>query len=130
MRLRRDILGAAAIIGALAAYWIGSEIHYSRSISPEGISTVADYFHRFGEPRGVHEIGREGKTYYMLFGRGPSALVFALPSSPPTYVFDDAGRFVEWCPDRGETRSGYNQRWPLSETGRVDVGTFKQRFGL
>jgi len=130
MRLRRDILGVAAIMGALVAYWIGSEIYYSRSISPKGVSTVAEYVHQFGEPRAVHQIGRDGKTYYMIFGRGPSPLVFALPSSPPTYVFDDAGRFVEWCPDRGETQSGYNQRWPLTESGRVDVGTFKQRFGL
>ena len=130
MRHRRDILGVSGIIAAVVAYWIGSEVYYSRSISPKAISTVAEYFHRFGEPRGVHQIQRENKTYYMLFGRGPSPLVFALPSSPPTYVFDDAGQLVEWCPDRGETQSGFNHRWPLSETGRVDTGTFKQRFGL
>ena len=70
MRLRRDILGVAVVIGALAAYWIGSEIHYSRSISPKGISTVAEYFHRFGEPRVIREVGRDGKTYYEFFGRG------------------------------------------------------------
>lgn len=130
MRFRRDILVAVAVIGGLAAYWIGSETYYARSISPQGITTVTQYFQRFGDPHGVHRIERDGKSYYMLFGRGPSPLVFALPSSPPTYVFDDRGAFVEWCPDRGETQSGYNQRWPLTETGRVDVGTFRQRFGL
>lgn len=130
MRIRRDILVGAAVIGGLAACWIGSEIYYARSISPQGVTTVAQYVKRFGDPRSVHQIDRDGKTYFMLFGRGPSLLVFAVPSSPPTYVFDDDGAFVEWCPDRGETRSGYNQRWPLRETGRVDVGTFKRRFGL
>lgn len=130
MRFRRDILVAAAVIGGLAAYWIGSEVHYARSISPHGITTVSQYIQRFGDPRFVHQIDRDGKTYFMLFVRAPSPLVFAVPSSPPTYVFDDTGTFIEWCPDRGETQSGYNQRWPLTETGRVDVGTFKQRFGL
>jgi hypothetical protein len=105
-------------------------VYYARGISPKGVSSVAEYIQRFGDPRAVHQIGRDGKIYYMLFGRGSSPLVFAVPSSPPTYVLDDAGRFVEWCPDRGETQSGFNQRWSLSETGRVDVGAFKQRFGL
>ncbi len=130
MRIPRHIPGAAAILGMLVAYWIGSEIYYFRSISPNGVSTVADYFHRFGEPRMVHQIERDNRTYYMLSGWGPSALLFALPSSLPTYIFDDAGRFVEWCSDGGEAQSGDNERWPLSKTGRMNVGAFKRRFGL
>lgn len=127
---KRDILVAAAVFGGLVAYWIGSEVYYARRISPQGVTTVARYVQRFGDPRAVHRIERDGKSYYMLFGRGLSPLVLAMPSSPPTYVFDDTGTFVEWCPDRGETQSDYDQRWPLSETGRVDIGTFKQKFGF
>lgn len=130
MRKLREILIVVSVIAALGIYWFCSEEHFARSVSPKGLSTVAQYIERFGDPALVHQVDRNGKIYYMLFGHGPSLPVFAFPSSPPTYVFDSSGTFVEWCLDRGETNSGYNERWPLTESGRVDVGTFKQRFGL
>jgi len=52
------MLMAVAILGGLAAYLIGSEVHYAHSISPKGIATVRDFFDRFGEPQRVQIVER------------------------------------------------------------------------
>jgi hypothetical protein len=115
----------------LLAGWIGIYSHYIRSISPEGVRSVADYFQRFGEPARVRQVQLHDQVYYELQGHLPSKLVMSvvLPSSPPSYIFDERGNFVEWCADPGDAHA-FMQRWPTSETGRVEVVTFKRRFGL
>ena len=117
-------------MGGLAAYWVASELYYARKITPRGVSTIAQYVELFGEPKVVHQLARDGKIYFMVFGRAPSLPILAMPSSPPSYVFDATGTLVDWCPDRGETQSGFNQRWSLAAAGRIDVGTFKREVGL
>jgi hypothetical protein len=117
------------VIIILLGYWVGSEIYHARSISPSGISTVADFFQRFGEPRFIRPVHREGNTYYELGGRAPSPSLFVFPSSAPAYIFDEQGRFVEWCSDPGDTPS-YRQRWPLTDTNKIEPATFKEKFGI
>lgn len=129
MRLRRDIFVAAAIIGGIAAYWIGSEVYYARSISPKSISTVREFFDRFGEPPRIRMVERGGQSYYEFTGRLPSRWLFAFPSAPPVYVFDEQGRFAGWCSDPGDAPS-YRSTWPLQSTNQVEVGVVRQKFGL
>ena len=101
MTLRR-IMVASALPLLVIGYWAGSEAYYARSISPVGVSSVSGYFRRFGEPRRVRQIEREGKRFFEFTGRGPSLPLLAFPSAPPCYVFDADGRCMEWCPDRGD----------------------------
>jgi hypothetical protein len=129
MRFRRDIVASVVVIVGLAAYWIGSEVHYARSILPTGITTARDYFARFGEPLFVQMVSHEGQSYYEFAGRLPSALSMATPSSPPAYVFDEQGRYVTWCRDPGDMPS-HRQHWPLQGTNLVEVGLVRQRLGL
>ena len=129
MRFRRDILVPAAVIGGLAAYWIGSEVHYARSISPAGISTVREFFDRFQQPRRIRMVERDGQSYYEFTGHLPSAWIIALPSSPPAYVFDEQGRLVSWCSDPGDAPS-HRRTWPLRSTNDVELGVVRQKFGF
>ena len=72
MRVKRQILIVGALLGLVVGYPVASEIYYHRSISPQGISTVRDFFNRFGEPRRVHMVQRDGQSYYEFTGRLPS----------------------------------------------------------
>lgn len=76
------------------AYVVGSEVYYARSISMNGVSTVRDFFDRFGEPRRVRTVQRDGQSYYEFTGPLPSGFVLATPSAPSAYVFDEQGRFA------------------------------------
>ncbi len=126
----REILITAAVVLLLFGAWLGSELYYSHSISPRGVSTVQDYFHKFGEPLRVRELERDGKVYFEFTGRRPSLAIFAMPSAPPSYVFEEGGTFVEWCPDRGETRSDYKQRWPLGVGKNLEISIVRKKFGI
>jgi hypothetical protein len=128
MRISRSNLIASAVIGLLGAYWLCSELYYCHRISPEGVATVQDYFDRFGEPRFVRLIQRDGQTYYEFNGHPPPAYVIAMPSGPPAYVFDLDGGFVTWCSDPGD-KPGYRRSWPLQSTELLDVGLVRQALG-
>lgn len=129
MRFRRDILAAVAVIGGLAACWIGSEVHYARSISSKGISSVKEFFEHFGEPRRVRMVQRDGESYYEFTGHLPNSWSGAVPSAAPAYVFDEQGRFTAWCRDPGDSPS-YRRTWPLQSTNEVAIGLVRERFGL
>ena len=126
---QRRMVGWSVMVFLPLAYLIGSEVFYARSISPEGVRDVAGYFQRFGEPRSVRLVERDGQTHYEFSGRLPARLTLAMPSAPPAYVFDAQGRFVEWCPDPGDTPS-YRSRYPLGVTGKVDAPEVRRRFGI
>ncbi len=46
MHFRRNVIVTTAVVGALAGYLIVSEAYYARSISPQGITSVAQYVQR------------------------------------------------------------------------------------
>lgn len=131
---KRRKRGRSFIISLLAAnlglfvYWISSEYYYAVSISPEGMSTASDYFKRFGDPTHVQIVNFEGKQFYDVTGNGPPLHVLALPSSRPSYIFDENGRLVDWCRDPGDFPAHHN-RWERSSTGRLSVAEFRQKFG-
>ena len=126
----RKIGTAVSIVLLLIGAWIASDLYYFRSISPKDISTVADFFQKFGEPRRARALERNGTMYVEFMGRGSRLAVFAMPSAPPVYIFDEKGRFVEWCADRGETRSGYTERWPLGVGKSLEISEVRKMFGL
>lgn len=129
MRIRSDFIGSAAIIGALVVFWISEEAHYTQSISPEGISTVRDYFSRFGEPVSVRRIALTNQTCYEFTGRSPSTYWLVLPSAPPAYIFDQNGRFITWCKDPGD-RPSHRLKWPLEGTNQIEISVVRQKLGL
>lgn len=118
----------------LIAYWVGSENYYASSIRPHGVQTVADHFRRFGEPGRITQLQRDGGIYFELSGftRKKPVLALpglALPSSPPAYVYDESGKFGDWCSDPGD-QPAYRVRWPQTGTQPVEPTTFRQKYGL
>lgn len=126
---QREIVGWMALILLPMAYVIGSEMYYAHSISPRGISTVRDYFDRFGEPHRICVVQRDGRDYYEFSGHLPSGFVWAFPSAPPAYVFDEQGRFTAWCSDPGDIPS-HRQTWQLQSTNHIEMGVIRKQFGL
>lgn len=125
-----EILVVIAVVAVLPAYWLGSEVNYARQISPQGITTAADFFKRFGEPKSVYTLMHDGKDYYEFRGLlSPPKLLGAMPSGPPAYVFDEQGRFVTWCSDTGDNNV-YRQQWPLNSTNKLELRIVKQKLGL
>ena len=131
--MKRIFKTIATVLGVLLAfllYSLASERYYVRTKSPAGITTVSDYFRRFGEPAFVRMAQRDGRSYYEFNGRvDPAWWCLALPSGPPAYIFDERGQFIEWCAEPGDS-SRYRQRWRLTSTNEVEVAGIKARFGL
>ena len=126
---KKEFLWLLAGAALVFAYWLGSEIYYGRSISPQGIATANDYFKRFGEPCLVRTVKHDGKDYYEFMGQPTPSFLFAFPSSSPTYIFDEQGRFVTWCADPGDTH-GYRQQWQLTDTNRIEPKVVREKLGL
>lgn len=119
-----------AVVAVLPAYWLGSEAYYARQISPRGVTTASDFFKRFGEPRSVFILERDGKDYYEFRGfLPPPKLLGAVPSGPPAYVFDEQGHFVTWCNDIGDNNV-YRQQWPFNSTNKLELNAVKQKLGI
>ncbi|MBX3451137.1 MAG: hypothetical protein KF777_16345 [Planctomycetaceae bacterium] len=122
---RCELLQLAIVLVVLFFYWVFCELTYFASMQPDGVKTVDDYWKRFGEPPHVYEIVKDDGTYYMVFGRLPPFWSVVVPSSPPTYVFDENGVFVDWCADKGDGPEEYNRSWPLGN--RVEPAEFLAR---
>jgi hypothetical protein len=125
---QRNIIGWTALILLPIAYVVGSEVYFARSISPRGVLTVRDFFGRFGEPRRIRMVERDGQTYYEFTGHLPAGLVLATPSAAPAYIFSTNGQFVAWCADPGDT-PGFRSTWQLQSTNQVEIGAVRERFG-
>ena len=116
---QKQLIGVALIL-FLIVYWIASEVFYAHGKSPVGIATVSDFHRIYGRPTFVRRYQRDGQVFYHLFGRDPHfPWLLAFPSSPPAYVFDSSGRFVEWSPDPGDD-THYQQKWPLRDGQLID----------
>ena len=126
---RQRILGWTAAIALASAYVIGSEVYYLESNKPTEVRDIRGYFNRFGEPSSARIVTLDGQTYYELAGHRPNRYMFAHPSSPPAYIFDASGKFVEWCYDPGDVPSHY-ERWPQPHLNRVEFADVRQRFGF
>lgn len=126
---RMNTLGAITLFLLMPAHLILSEIWWGKHIHPHGITTVADYYARFGDPRRIRAIERDGATTYHLHGDLPPDYVLALPSEPPVYVFDQTGRYLEWCRDPGDgPGADYWPKWPRGEGREVNLQSFREQF--
>lgn len=126
MSIARRLIGLSVVL-VLPCYWIASEVMYARSKQPSGIETLADYFLRLGEPTRIVQFDHDGVAYYQLYGLLPEAKwVWAFPSSPPAYIFDSAGHFVDWSSDPGDDPA-FHERWPLISGRTVEPQQLRKR---
>ncbi len=124
---RREKVLTWSFIALLPLYWIGSEVWYAASRNPRGVSTISEYVLKFGEPASVYPLTLDGRIFYEVRGDLPPFYVAAFPSDPPSYIFEESGRLVDWCSDPGDTPS-FHRRWPLDRSESLDLPTFRRRF--
>jgi hypothetical protein len=90
---------------------------------------VADHFRHFGEPSSIVQLKRDGAIYYELSGRMYSFPVLVFPSSPPVYIYDESGKFVEWCSDPGD-QIEFRERWLRIDARPIVISSFRHKYGL
>jgi hypothetical protein len=121
-RIHLVTLLAILVLVGLPAASVSSEIRYGARISPQGISNMADHFRHFGGPRFVHELRKDGQTFYEFTGFTPTIPVgLALPASEPAYIYHGRGRFVTWNRDPGDNKTP----WSDVPRKRVDVAAIR-----
>ncbi len=129
---RKRTLAAALpmlLLSALVSYLVASELAYARLKRPDNIDDVLDFYVRFGESHGALVISVDGSDYVEIAGPLPPLWSLAIPSSRPAYVFDDTGRFVDWCSDPGDNPS-WRQRWPKDGSSKLTDEEIRLRFGI
>ena len=126
MRITEWLVVAAIFAGGLA-YLAYSEASYAKLKEPEGFTSVADFYDRFGQAAHATKLNVNGEVYYELRGPLPPNWSIALPSARPAYIFDAQGGFVDWRSDPGDSPC-WRGRWPLNDAKPVDVAEMQRQF--
>lgn len=102
--LRGILLLAALFFGYMALEVVGY-----RQVVPLGrAGTLREFLMWQPKARGFQDL-RVGDRRY-VFAYGQRHWLPLMPSGPPAYVFDEAGRLVDWTADSGDS-SDFMQRW-------------------
>ena len=105
MKRRRGLILVAALAGACLAI----EYVAQRRLHPAGrVATLADYLAWRPSAAQFAAVDVNGKRHVIAFGPRSSWLL--LSSGPSAYVFDDAGRLVDWSSDVGDDPR-FDQDW-------------------
>lgn len=110
----RKALTTALFILALLGGWLLWVRDWYQSVQPAA-PDLANHLARRLPPEQSRIVVVDGRDYLLLFGPVPPMLRF--PSGVPVYVFDAAGRLVDWTPDEGDDEA-FNRRWPGLWAGR------------
>ncbi len=114
----------------LFGYWLVSEYIYLNSITPpKEMVDVKGYFHHFKEPLKIYVVENTGEKFYQFYGQLPGSYSLALPSSPPAYVFNEKGEFVEWCRDPGDSPS-FREKWKIKVGESSNLTIIKKQFQI
>jgi hypothetical protein len=129
---RKSVLTASLpilLLCALVSYVIASEMAYAHLKRPDNITNVSDFYSRFGTSGGTRAISVNGFEHIEISGPLPPPWSLALPSSRPAYVFDETGRFVDWCSDPGDNPS-WRSKWPTIAHSEMTHDDVRLRFGI
>ena len=110
----RKALAISLVVAALFAAWVLHLLWWLESVKPGG-QTLAEQLVKMPEPDQRRVFTKGGQEYLALFG--PVEALPRFPSGPPVYIFDSAGRLVDWTPDEGDDEA-FHQRWPGAFGGR------------
>lgn len=86
-------------------YWLD---RWAESLAPAG-TTLAEHLENMPAPDYARKLTVAGRDY--LFLENWSEPLPRFPSGPAVYVFDDAGKLVEWELDIDEIPE-FHERWP------------------
>jgi hypothetical protein len=114
-RYRWLILAMVLIGGAVAV-----EYAAHRRVVPAGRGETLGAFlawrPRVGAFVVVEDDGTRGGEHLLAYG--PRNSILLLSSGPSAYVFDRAGKLVDWSPDIGDDPV-FSQRWGAQQAGRI-----------
>lgn len=111
----RKAIVIVLVFMCLAGAWFLSIRAWYQSIQPAG-PTLSEHLAQRPAPEQRRVVTAGGQEYLVLFG--PIQALPRFPSGCPVYIFDRAGRIVDWTPDEGDDPE-FNQRWPGVFSGRA-----------
>ncbi len=108
-------------IGMLAVLIAGYAVLCNREMAStkpgDGVKTITEFHNVMDSARTYQYMTfrKDNVTYFEARKLMPS---WTLPSGPSCYVFDPAGKLVDWIPDNGESRE-WDTKW--GQTGRSET---------
>jgi len=97
-------------LGLACALWVACHAAYVDTIWPKAMGmTMAELEQQIGKPESLRPHLHNGSSYTIW--SGPTKEIY-LPSGPPVYVFDSAGKLLDWSRDSGDDPT-FLQKWGL-----------------
>lgn len=121
-------LGWVIFFGVIIGGWFALESAMFRRVNPVGRASTLNEYLAWRQSAGQFAaVDVRGRQHLIAYGPAGGGL---LPSGPAAYVFDGAGRLVDWSADIGDD-SRFDRRWnaqrsrgaarPLSRNGAQPV---------
>src|SRR5687767_1618085 len=91
------VLGGILVLVA----WLMLSAHEEKKLKPpSSVQTIQDFLQHMPPPAYVKKFSFADSNYYEVWGELGGTI--RLPSGPPSYIFDPAGRLVDWTYDGGD----------------------------
>ena len=121
---RKELMVCLLLVGIPGIAWLGSEMRWARTNSPQGKFTSAREYLAAGRlPSRVTKLATNGSAFYIAYSPVDSKL--AVPSGPAAYVFDESGRMVTWSRDTGDD-TRFQRDWPLRQQEKASIEDLKR----
>lgn len=106
LKLALGILGFCLVF----AIWMACHAAYVDTIWPRALGmTLSELEQQIGKPESLRRHAYNGSSYTIW--SGPVKTIY-LPSGPPVYVFDSAGKLLDWSRDIGDDPT-FQEQWGL-----------------
>lgn len=98
------------ILCTFVAVWAVSDyVSYKQVMPPVESGGIREFLDHSSNPFELYSFTLNGVDFFEVIGTSRPRLL-SIPSGPPIYIFDRAGRFVEWSRDSGDDER-FSKRW-------------------
>ena len=106
--IAKILIGVLGCVLVLVLWLMLSALEEKKLKPPSSVQTIHDFLQQMPPPAYVKTFSFAETNYYEVWGRLGGTI--RLPSGPPSYIFDPAGRLVDWTYDRGDA-GNYIRKW-------------------
>ncbi len=110
-----NIAGIIIFIFLLLLFQLFNEEWYAKHVHPREMKTIEEFYIKFSSSNGGRIIKIDGTPFLVVRGVDQPWWCTALPSSRPEYLFDNEGKFIDWCLDPGDCPK-CQKKWPLKNS--------------
>lgn len=123
----KQCIMATVFLACLFAVWMYSERKGAQAVRPPAAGTnLLGFLELRPLTNQIRKFVHHGKPFLQVMGKVNWAPL-ALRSGPPAYIFDETGRFVDWCGDIGDNNvfvrkwGGFSNATPISAAEAIKL---------